>query len=162
MALCPICKTEQAKRASGGRCPNCKSKVEVHEGYWFPAGTGSPNLKILKHFEDLISERLSNEQGKSIVFQVPKKSIRYKRELVQAGKLLEMADFDLQLTLDSITLLFKDPKFAWKNYTTLLWMNNEFPVSLAIMQARIEEKKKLEQKQNAYINELLRSEDIFS
>lgn len=161
MALCPACHTEQTRRVNG-RCPNCKAKVEIHDGYWYPAGTGSPNTALLELFEGLVSDRQTVLQNKTIVFRIPKKSAGYRRELVAAGRLMEMAEYDIDTAKEALKLLFTDKQFSWKTYNTLRWIGNEYLIALGLVRAKRDEATKVRVEEDAYVQRLLEEDDIFS
>lgn len=161
MALCTVCHTEQTRRVNG-RCPNCKTRVEAHGGYWFETGTGSPNVALVEHFEKLLSEKQSKIKGATVVFKFPRKSHSYKLELVAASQLLELADFDLKLSKDALEVLFTDNQFSWKNRTTLRWVKDDFALALSLLRATLEQLAKKSAVEDDYYRRLMEEEDIFS
>lgn len=161
MAVCPSCHTEQ-KRRINGRCPNCKAKIDSYDGYWYPTGTGNPNLALVNLFEDLISEKLTYQQGTNVVFRIPPKSARYRRELVAAGRLLELTNYDINLAKDALQMLFTDKQFNWKNLSTLLYLGNDFTMAVALVRARQTKQQEARAKEDKYIQKLAEEEDIFS
>lgn len=155
MPSCPACHTDQTRRVNG-TCPACHVPVEIHQGRWFLAGTGSPSEAILKHFEALVSKKLKAP------FNVPRKSSRYRRELVHANRLLEQADFDLALVKDAIDILFSHKMFIWKNYSTLLWLNPDYSVALAIAKKNKQESTDVNKREQDALRKARQKENIFS
>jgi hypothetical protein len=160
MPVCPVCHIKQERRV-GGACPNCGAQVEVHKGLWYRAGLGSPSVAILKHFEKRVSQSLSYGCSNPVIFTIPRKGIRYKRELVTAERLLNDCDGDYDLAIASLDVLFDDNKFNWKTRDTLLYIEPEFLVALAIAKADQEIKREKERREAQALAQIMNREDIF-
>lgn len=160
MPVCPSCKKEQAKRVSGA-CPNCHAQVEVHNGRWFQTGTGSPNVAIVRHFEKLVSGSLSRGRPDKVVFSIPIIGLRYKRELVAAGRLLELCDYDLELVKSTLDLIFVDRRFSWKTRNTLLYIESEFVVALALVRANQKLQSQAAAEEHKVLTQVLQRENVF-
>jgi len=165
MAVCPYCHTEQGKRKSGC-CPTCLRPVEVHGKVWYRTGTGNPNVAVFEYFEQQVSRRLTSERkdGVSVPFSVPRQSAQYKRELIAAERMLGLAEFDLDLVKETITILFTHSEFKWKKRNTMLYLpsDGDFLAALAIARAEREAKKKQATSEQKVVSTVLRREDIFS
>lgn len=161
MALCPACKTEQKKRV-GGACPNCRTPVEIHNGLWFRAGTGSPNVAVLKYFEALVSSSLSKGRPNKVVFVISKIGPRYKRELVAAERLLLLADHNIDLVKAALDILFTDKRSAWKTRDSLLFIETEFTTALALARANQAMKERAEEDAKKVLEQVSRREDVFA
>jgi hypothetical protein len=161
MAVCPYCKTDQTKR-KGDACPNCGGEVEIYKGFWFRSGLGSPTVAILERFEDLVSRRLGEGRQLKVSFSIPRKGLRYKRELVVAERLLVSAGYDFDLVLACLEILFTDKEFSWKARDTLLYIETDFNTALAIARAirsKEEANRLIEQRA---LESILNQEDIFN
>lgn len=161
MSTCPECRLEVTRRVDGC-CHHCGTPIEKYKGYWYRAGTGSPAVAIIKHFEKLVSQQLSRAANKPVKFVIPTVIARYKRELVSAERLLSMADHDLDLVLETITTLFTHYRFKRKTYTTLLWLDDDFILALAITRAVVDARKKSAAHESSLVQSVSSREDIFA
>lgn len=161
MPLCPGCKTEQTKRV-GGKCPTCKIEIDIYKGQWFQSGAGSPPKTLLRHFEDLVSVSLSKQRSTQVNFSIPMKGLGYKRELAAAGELIALADFDLGLAKDTLSFMFTDKKYNWKNRSTMLWLKKDFIEVLAVVKALREDANKAMEREAEAAARAMAREDVFS
>lgn len=161
MPICPNCKTEQIQRR-GGCCPNCLVSVKLIDGEWYIADDGSPNVALVSVLEQLYSERQSNWRNMQINYQIPRRGVAWKLELRAAANLLKMTDNDLGLAKETLLLLFDDPQFNWKLYTSLMSIYRDFIIALAIVKARRAKVEKDTARQEKYLDELGKRRYIFS
>ena len=161
MAICPSCKTDQARRKAGC-CPNCGAEVEIHGGRWYQAGLGSPTVAILEWFENRVTTKLRQSGPEATVFTIPRKGARWQRELVAAGRCLDSADGDYDLVLEALELLFSHKRFSWKNIHTMMYVDADFTVALAMAKAARAQREAEEQRTGAVVGRLLQKEDIFA
>jgi len=161
MPLCPACHTEQARRVRGA-CPSCGARVEAYNGRWYRAEIGSPTLAILRHFEARVSQTLSQGKPAPVVFAIPRKGLRFRRELVAAERLLEYAEGDYDLAIAAVDLLFDERKFNWKTRDSLLWLEREFLLALAIARANRLAQAQAERAVEQALFDILAREDVFS
>lgn len=159
MPVCPGCKTEQTRRVAG-RCPSCGLPIEAHKGFWYRTEIGSPTQAVLQHFEGWVSKVLSKGRQTPVIFSVPRKSSRYKRELVAAERLLRHTDGDFDLVIETIDLLFTDRRFS-KSRNTLLWLESDFLTALAVAQANRESRGKKEELENKAYDAVMNREQLF-
>ena len=123
--ICPACKGEFARRKEGA-CPGCGVKITLYQGRWFDTNGKSPVTIIFRKWETLLSDRLSTQ------FFIPEKSGRYKAEIRHIINLLDLSEWDMKGTLRALEILFTDPRFNWKTFSSVIQMWNDFPVALAI------------------------------
>jgi len=161
MPLCPACHTEQTKRIDGA-CPGCGTPVDIHKGHWFRAGLGSPTVALLEHFEKRVGDGLSRNRSVRVPFTIPRKGLRYKRELVVAERLLKSADYDFDLTIDALNILFDDMRLNWKLRDTLLWIEKDYNTALALARANRAEAELRKRKEQETLKAVMAREDIFS
>src|SRR5690554_6226398 len=124
MPVCPVCRTEGTKRIAGG-CPNCGARVDVYKGRWYRSSLGSPSAALVKHLEERVSQVLSYHRVNPVTFSIPKRGLRYKRELVAAERLLDLADGNFDLAKDALDILFDDKKFNWKTRDSLIYIERD-------------------------------------
>lgn len=160
MPLCPSCKTEQTRRKEGC-CPQCGTEVSIHKGLWYRTDLGNPNEALIKHLEKLQSERQTLKRGFRVIYTIPRKGERFRVEMGTAARLLEITDGDLELAKETITILFKDDEFSWKNHTSMMTLQSDWPMALAIARGRLEEKSKREATEQAYVEELLNDPPLY-
>jgi hypothetical protein len=161
MPICPNCKTEQTKRKDGG-CPRCGTPVQVFGGRWYREEIGCPTVSLLEHFERRVSKRQSAMKGFPVKFTIPRKSLRYKRELVQAERMLDAAEGDYDAAMRALDILFEDPQFSFKTRTSLIGILIDYNLSVAIATAEKLAKEKVAQKQAEYIDKVYSCENIWS
>lgn len=161
MPICPNCKTDQDKRKDG-RCPACKTPVEIHKGYWFRAELGSPTVAFVELFEKLVSEQQSVKRKLDVVWRIPRKSSRYRIELVHAEKLLELADYNFELADQSLRFLFTDRQFNWKNYSTLRFVESDYVVAMSVVKPMLELKQEKDTKSQNVLKKIEKMDDLFS
>lgn len=161
MPVCPQCKTEQSKRKAGG-CPNCGTPVDVHGGRWYRRSHNAPNVQIVRRFEKNVSHKLSAGRTTPVIFAIPERSTRYKRELKHAEKLLQDANGDLDLVLEALDILFSDAKFSWKNRTSLLFLHSDYDAAVALANANRTQRQAATEKLRRAAERVLQSENVFS
>jgi len=161
MPVCPACKTDQKQRTNGA-CPNCGTRVNIVNGYWFREDLGSPNLALLHYFEDRVSEQLTNERGYPVFFNIPPKGLSYKRELVTAERMIQTSGYDYELAEAAIDVLFDDKQFSWKTKQSLLYLVKDFNLALALAKGKLQAEKEAQDKENKVVDDINSMEDIFS
>lgn len=134
MPICPECKQDFRQRSQGA-CPGCGTEVSVYNGVWFRTEEGAPTVAVIKHLEKRISDKHSVGRPKRVNYVISTKGSRYQRELVTAERLLEAADWDLDLVRDAIDILFDDLQFNFKNRTSLIGIEQDYGLALAIATA---------------------------
>lgn len=134
MPICPSCKGEFRQRKEGA-CPGCGAEVNVYSGRWFREEDGAPTVAIIKHLEKRVSDKHSVGRPTRVNYKISPKGARYTRELVTAERLLEAAGWDLDLVLAAIDLLFDDLQFNFKNRVSLIGIETDFGLALAISEA---------------------------
>lgn len=155
MATCPVCKTEQSRRLNGS-CPNCHALIDIYEGRWFQAGPGSPAVRILHHFENLVSSAMR------VAFIVPKTNKgKYTRELAAATKLLSICDWDLDLVCEVLTELFTNKRLSWRTRSSLVYLESDFLLGLAFVKSRKEEERARVTAEAATVAKLQMQENLF-
>jgi len=102
---------------------------------WFRTEEGAPTVAVIKHLEKRISDKHSVGRPKRVNYVISTKGSRYQRELVTAERLLEAADWDLDLVRDAIDILFDDLQFNFKNRTSLIGIEQDYGLALAIATA---------------------------
>lgn len=160
MPVCPSCK-EESKNRENGRCPKCNTKVDLYKGHWVRSGTNTPPEEILRYFEGKVSERLSIGRPVKVAYSIPRKGIRIQRELVSAERILKMADYDIDLVLKSIDILFRDKSLGWKSRDSLIFIDQDFIVALAIARSEIEAELQEEERSRQVIERLMSQESLF-
>jgi hypothetical protein len=159
--ICPNCKQEATRRRNGA-CPNCGVEVGIHDGVWYLSGPNSPNLTILKYFEQRVRKHQSALRGRHVPFRFRKKGVGYKQELVAAGRLFKQADYDLELVKDSIDILFSDPDFSWKLRTSMMYIAKDFNLALAIAHTNKQRKEEERAREMDAEERILSRENIFA
>jgi hypothetical protein len=160
MNICPNCKQE-FKQRKDGCCPNCGVEIAKHGKYYYLNSIGSPSLGVLEHFERLVSERTSKLQNKRIVYQVPRRSARYQRELVEAQRLLDVCEGDFSLVTETIDTLFKNPQF-YANFSTLIGIQGKFLLAKTITEANRAEKAAADDVEALAFDRVMERENIFA
>jgi hypothetical protein len=161
MPTCPKCRTEQTKRVRGA-CPKCGAKIDVYMGRWIEAGPKSPAATILTHFEDRVSGALSKASSTPVTFSIPRKGLSYRRELHAAGRLFEIADYNMKVTLRSVDKLFNHPKLNFKTRSSLLYVEKDFLIALALVKAEIAAETVKESIEQKVIQDVLSRPSLFS
>jgi hypothetical protein len=105
---------------------------------------------------------MSAVASKRINFVIPVKAARYRRELVQAERLLDLAEFDLDLALAALDVLFEHSRFRRKSYTTLLWLEDDYLVALALARTYINEERTRIMLETTAASQAIKKEDIFA
>jgi hypothetical protein len=159
MPLCPQCK--QDVRRKNDCCPKCGTELLIYKGSYYRASQGSPTLLILKRFEQLVSEQSSKKQNMIVCFHISKKTPHYARELAQAERLLVMAEGDLDLVLATLVVLFDNPQFSFKMRSSLLGIDRDFNLAMAVARAILEKLHREEQLQQSSFSQVMAKEDIF-
>jgi len=161
MPVCPACHTEQKKRVDGA-CPGCGVPVDVYKGHWYRSNLGSPTVALVTHLEKRVGDHLSRNRDVRVPYTIPRKGLRYKRELAVAERLLEACDFDFDLAVDSLNILYDDSRFNWKLRDSLLWIEKDFNTSLALARASRMEQELRRKKEQQAVQAAMSREDIFS
>ena len=160
MKPCPVCKAEIKSRVNGA-CPNCIEQIELHDGVYYKAGVGSPTVAILHHFEELATLMVSKMLGKEINFVFNKKSVSYKREMVEAQRILKECEYDLILAFEALDVLFQNMQFSYKTRTSMIGIRRDMPMAMAIAKVQLQEKNKIVDQQENTFDLIMSKEDIF-
>jgi hypothetical protein len=161
MPICPSCKADVKRK--GGACPLCGTELLIHQGQYYRAEIGSPAQAILNAFEEWVSRQSSKAQNMPIVFHISKKTPQYRRELVEAERLLAICDGDLDLVLLTLTVLFENKQFSFKTRSSLVGLNNkDFPLAQAIAKAIHTKQLDAADKAGQAFELVLNKEDIFA
>jgi hypothetical protein len=107
----------------------------VYNGHWYPAGEGSPVERVIRSFEERVSLQQSNKRKMDIHFTFPRQSAGFKREQAAAARLLDAAEFDLDLFDATMDVLFTHKDFSWKVRTSLMHIEKDFVLAKAIVLA---------------------------
>lgn len=133
----------------------------MFDGRWYKTGTGSPTTRIVDEFFKLLSAKENaNRTTTPVIVTVPKKSPIYARYIKVAARLLEYADYDVDLVIDALKRIFSDRRTAWKNHN-LLYIEADFLVALAVERANREEAQKQAKQVNTVVKNLVKV-DVFS
>ncbi len=160
MPICPQCKKDV--RRKDGACPECGTELAIYNGRYYRTEDGNPAQAVLKHFEYLVSRQASKNQNMPVVFHISKKTARYKRELVEAERIIEICEGDLEIAKLTLWVLFNNDQMSYKTRTSLIGVAADFELGLAIARG-IKAKKEAEvQKANAAFQQVMNKEDIFN
>lgn len=159
--ICPACSNE-FKRRSGESCPSCGEELLLHAGYAFRASDGSPPQRVVVEFEKLLSQQISARQRMHVPFRFPRKSSAYKLELAQAERFLQQVDYDLDLVLRTLDVLFTNKQFSFKTRSSMLQLVRDFPVATAIATAIRARASEAQNRQNEMLQDVLSRPDIFA
>ena len=142
MPICPNCQTEQTRRVSDS-CPNCFARVasfKMDDGtvLWVREGEKKPNVQLAEYWMEKLSERLTKDQGRRVVFSLHpmKQASTYRKELAWAENFLMQADWDLDLAKRTLSGII-DKWF--RPLASLSWAANEYPVALAVARSTVED-----------------------
>ena len=160
MPECPACQVWSRARKNGA-CPKCGVEVETFSGVWYRESIGNPTLYIVRHFEKRISDKNSDGRPVRVNYTIPQKGHRWKRELIVVEQLLEASDFDVDLVIGTINLLFEDRSFNFKNRTSFLGIQGDYGLALAIARANLEAQRQDRKKKEETLEILYGREDIF-
>jgi hypothetical protein len=108
-----------------------------------------------------VSKQQTERQGIKVGFKFSRKTPQYKREIVEAERILEICDGDLDLVLETFAILFTNKDFSFKTRNSLLPIQRDFMLSLAVAQGIRAEKEKQRQKAVSNIDRVARRENIF-
>ena len=86
----------------------------------------------------------------------------YRRELVGAERLLALADYDYDLAAESLDMLFSDRRFNWRMRQSLLWLKNDFLITMAIAKADRAERQAQQARAEQAYQAAMTQENIFS
>lgn len=163
MPVCPVCH-QSATNRKFGTCPNCGISLTVIDCHWIALRDDKkPGEVILNHFYRLVSDRESKTYDLAIpLIPVARRAARYKREIRFAYSLLKEADYDLDLVLCAITQLFKNNRFAWKLFSSLLQIGHDFSLALLLEKARQEKEYAQQQQELKLAKDLDNREKIFN
>lgn len=160
MPVCPACHQESRARRNGA-CPMCEVEVEAFNGVWYRESIGNPTLYIVRHFEKRISDKNSDGRPVRVNYTIPQKGHRWKRELIVVEELLEASDFDVDLVIGTINLLFEDRTFNFKNRSSFLGIQRDYGLALAIARAQLAAYREEMAKKTNTLDKLYAREDIF-
>lgn len=123
-------------------CPNCGGSIYNYKGKIYER---NPVDEIVHFFEQIITDRLTQEQGKRVVFVLKPKSQMYKYERKKAEQFLDEAEGDLSLLIDAMAWLANNNKYSWRLSNSLSNFTPILSIGLAVIASqREEEKKKLD------------------
>jgi hypothetical protein len=122
----------------------------------------SPVAAIIDHFEQLVSAQFSKGRATRVPFSISRKTDRYPRECLAANKLLQVTEWDLDLVLDTLNMLFTHEKFAWKTRSSLMFLENDFTLAMAMVQASKLAEELAVVKNKSVLSTAMAMEDIFS
>ena len=160
MPVCPACQ-EWSRARKNGACPKCGVEVETFNGVWYRESIGNPTLYIVRHFEKRVSDKNSDGRPVRVNYTIPQKGHRWKRELIVVEQLLEASDFDVDLVIMTIDLLFEDKSFNFKNRTSFLGIQADYGLALAIARAQLDARRQENAKKQNTLEKLHAREDIF-
>jgi len=135
--------------------------LQLYNGFFYREAIGTPTVAILAHLEKRVSQVLSYGRPNKVVFHIPSKSPRYRRELIAAERLLARTSGDFDLVIATLDLLFDDRRFQWKSYDSLIYIDKDFTTALAIAKANQEITKEREKRTAEAIAATLNREDVF-
>lgn len=160
MPECPACQ-EWSRARKNGACPKCGVEVETFSGVWYRESIGNPTLYIVRHFEKRISDKNSDGRPVRVNYTIPQKGHRWKRELIVVEELLQASNYDVDLVITTLNLLFEDKSFNFKNRTSFLGIQRDYGLALAIARAQLEAYRKDMAKKTETLEKLYAREDIF-
>ncbi len=160
MPVCPACHEESRARKQGA-CPKCGEDVETFNGVWYRDSIGNPVLYIIRHFEKRVSDKNSFGRPVRVNYVIPQKGHRWIRELIVVEELLEASDFDVDLVIGTINILFDDKDFNFKNRSSFMGIQRDYGLALALAQAQLEAWKVQHNKEQAVLETIYNKEDIF-
>lgn len=160
MPICPTCKKDTHLKK--GACAICGQALAVYNGMYYRDDLGSPTIALLEKFEHMVSVQTSKKQGASIVFRVPRKSGLYKRELVEAQRLLDLCGGDYDLAEITLQVLFENKQFAFKTRTTLIGLGRDFVLAQAVAEHIMEMARKKSALEESVFEKLEAREDVWA
>ena len=135
MGMCPACSTESKARKDGA-CPVCGTPIMIYEGHWFVDLPESPPNVLIRYLEDLINANVNRGRDvETVKFRIKRYGPRYNREVKNIKRMLEMADWDLDLTQRAIRIFMTHKQFYNKNTTSFSNVLYNFDLALAIAKA---------------------------
>jgi hypothetical protein len=144
--LCPGCKTEQKVRKEGRYCPNCWEEVSIYttkqgEKLWVRVSDDAPPTALVKHWLEAMSEKLTQEHGRKINFDIHpmRNKHKYMREVAMAESLLTQVDWDIDLAKRAMSYVVDN---EWKSPITLTWVTDAFVAASFIVAGEDDEKNK--------------------
>jgi hypothetical protein len=132
----------------------------MYKGNWFREGSGTPPTMFLEHFEGWVSKVMTKNAEIPVVFRVPRKSARYRREVAAAENLIQLSENDLTLAQEALDLLFTDRRLI-KNRHTVLWLESDFLVAVAKAKANRQAKLQKEQVEKTAFEDAINREKLF-
>lgn len=161
MAICPNCKVEARARKDSG-CPNCGVPIMIYEGHWFADTPDSPPNVLINYLEEIINQGVNhNRIGQPVNFRIKRYGPRYNREVSNIKKMLEVADWDLELVKLAIKVYMTNKQFKNYNVRSFAQVLYEFDLALAIAQAEVENIKQESARLEALRSKLDTSGSIF-
>ncbi len=158
MPNCPNCKKD-VKR-NGGACPECGQALSLHNGRYYREEDGSPAVKILRKWDELMSIRTSKLQGMPVTMRTSPKTTKYRRELAAAEGLLECAKGDLDMVLFTLEVLFTNPQFERHSRVGLAFLH-DFDVGLMVAEGLREKQRQAQNRADVAFDQIMGSEDLF-
>ncbi len=133
----------------------------IYNGRYYRTQDGNPALAILSHFEYLVSRQASKNQNMPVIFHISKKTARYKRELVEAERILEICERDLEIAKLTLWVLFNNNEMSYKTRTSLIGVTSDFELGLAIARSLKARKDAEKQRADETFQQVMKKEDIF-
>ncbi len=146
-----------------GACPVCGQALSIHNGRYYREEDGAPNIALLRTFESLLTTRLRYvQQDSTITLRISSKTPQYRRELAAAERLLEQAEGDLDLARLTLKVLFENPQFKRKSYLTMVYMDSDFFIALAVARS-VQARMSLDnQRAASAFEKIMAQDDLFS
>ena len=160
MRPCPHCHQDVSKRKHDA-CPHCGQAISLYHGHFYRTEDGAPNQAIVAEFEKLVGQQLSKAHNRPIPFRMNRKSAAFALELITAERLLEQADYDLDLTLRALRELFNNQAWAWKTRSSLTHITRDFAGAMAIARVAADIAAADNERQQQLAEQLRMKEDVF-
>jgi hypothetical protein len=159
--ICPNCKSEFRQRKNEA-CPACDEPLQIYNGMAYRTSLGSPTVALLEHFERHVSRQTSEIQKKQLVFRIPRGGPRYRRELAESQKLLDLCDGDYDAAAETLDVLFTNKQFKWRSYVSLIGIQKVFLLAKVVGDNLRAERQQADALQAAYFERIMQQENIFS
>lgn len=154
MPVCPICH-EDFPRRKNDTCPGCGSLIKLRDGKWYSLSESAPNVRLLKYWEKLMTRRIKER------FRLPRKADRFKREAKFAQDLLDEAEYDIDVSLRAMWILFNDKDFSWKLYTSLLSVRTDWLTVVFLARQYVEKEREAQEIEKRQFEEYQEMDDLW-
>ena len=155
MPVCPICH-EDFPRRKNDTCPGCGSPIKLRDGMWYSLSENAPNVRLLKYWEKLMTRRIGER------FRVPRKADRFKREAKFSQDLLDEAEYDIDVSLRAMWILFNDKDFSWKLYTSLLSVRTDWLTAVFLSRQYVEKEREAHEREQRQFEEYQEMDDLWN